>query len=150
MRERRTELNRDEMLAVSPDLVRAMDDLPEGPAVEIRYVLAWAVAPGGETVPGPGEPDADAVRAWAERAIAFQARGLATGKGPKLRRPPGKFVIPDAVVDAIHLLAQDEFERQPGPDLMARVAARIRSNDPIPEPKPTFPVPRPSFAPARA
>jgi len=136
-----TALERDEMLKVAPDLVRDCEAGLEADAPLPAYVLAWAVAPGGQTVPGPGEQDADEVRAWAERALQFQARG-STGRRGTVRQPRRNFVIPDAVVDHVLALAAD------GPSVdgrmdVTRVLGDIAAGRPAPAPAPALTPPTP-------
>lgn len=145
----KTVLDRDAMRKVSPELVDSIEaDMTSGMPTP-AYVLAWAVAPGGQTVPGPGEPDADAVRAWAERALVFQARGYAQNRKGGYRLPRRNFVIPDAVVDHVLALARVEHELDPRPALMPRVCAAITAGRPMPAPEPepeyALPVPTPRF-----
>ncbi len=140
----RTVLDRDAMRKVSPQLVDSIEaDMPEGMPTP-TYMLAWAVAPGGQTVPGPGEPDADAVRAWAEKALVFQCRGYAQNRRGGYRLPRRNFVIPDAVVDHIVALARVEHDLDPRPALMPRVCAAITAGRPMPAPAPE---PEPEYAP---
>ncbi len=138
---RTTRIDRDTMKGIAPCLVNECEahDAPEAPLP--AYVLAWTVGPGGQTVPGPGEVDADQVRAWAERALIFQARGYPSGRRGTHRLPRRSFVIPDCVVDAILLLAKAELDDDPSPATLApRLAAAIKSGR-IPEPRFEPPVP---------
>lgn len=138
------QLTRDETLALHPRLVDRME--AETPDQEIQYVLAWAVGPDGVSIPGPGEPDADMVRAWAERAVSFQFS--IGGKKGRTKVPRPKMPVPDLVVDTILRLAQQEHAAPTGPRpaLMARVADRLmteRVERPAPEPAWVPPAPRP-------
>ena len=140
------ELTREEALRLNPGMVERADAM--APEPEIRYVLAWAVGPDGVSIPGPGEPDADMVRAWAENAVSFQfALGRRSGR---TRVPRPRMPVPDIVVDTILRLARSEHESPttPAPALMARVADRLmRERVQRPEPEPAWvpPAPAPSW-----
>lgn len=139
-------ISRAEAHALKPAFVDRLEEEHDGPPQEIRYVLAWAVGPGGVSIPGPGEPDADMVRAWAESAVRLQLRGSFGGRSRVSR--PRSMPVPDYVVDAIFVLAQAEHEipSLPAPSLMARVATRLNSEK-VERPEPVQawspPVPRP-------
>lgn len=136
-----TKIDRDTMKGIAPSLVDECEALDPPGAPVPAYVLAWAVAPGGQTVPGPGEADADDLRAWAERALMFQARGYPSGRRGTHRLPRRTFVIPDAVVDAIVLLAKSELDVDATPQtLVPRLAAAIRAGK-VPEPRHELPAP---------
>lgn len=140
------DLTRKEALELNPDMVERADAMAPEPGM--RYILAWAVGPDGVSIPGPGEPDADMVRAWAENAVSFQfALGRRSGR-TKVPRP--RMPVPEIVVATILRLARAEHEAPttPAPALMARVADRLmRERATRDEPAPAWvpPAPRPSW-----
>lgn len=141
-------ITRSEAHGLKPAFVDRVEQEHDGPPQEIRYVLAWAVGPDGVSIPGPGEPDADMIRAWAESAVRLQLRAGFGGRNRISR--PRNMPVPDFVVDSILVLAQAEHEvpSLPAPALMARVAQRLR-DERVERPEPvaawTPPVPRPVF-----